>query len=218
MPQGQSPDANQASKSSKKALILILVGVGVAAILITILAVIFVSSLGNEENPAPPTQEEQVAPSEPSSGSDSIEPSSGSSETEDSSGDTIIKVGKTYKTRWFSFTIESLDTDTKYGSHTAASGNTLVIAHITLTNTSGSSQPFGTFDWLVDDDSLTDYIFPLSPLNDKMMPEEFDLEDGKTVSYDVVIEYSADLKNPYFMYIEEDEYGARYSSYKYSLK
>ncbi len=133
-------------------------------------------------------------------------------------GDVTGVVGTEYATKWFTFTVDTMETAQSYGDYTAAEGNTLLVAHITETNTSGSSQPFGTFDWFVDDSSLPDYIFPLDPFTDEMMPASFNLSDGETASYDIVIEYATSLAEPYLMYIEVDEEGTTYTSFKIPIK
>lgn len=132
-------------------------------------------------------------------------------------GEVTGEVGKEYTTKWFTFTVDSMSTGTSYADYTAAEGNTLLIAHITETNVSGSSQPFGTFDWFVDDDTLAEYIYPLDPLNDEMMPASFTLEDGETASYDLVIEYPSDLPSPFLMYIEADDQGDTYNTFKLAI-
>ena len=129
-------------------------------------------------------------------------------------GDVTGRVGKEYTTKWFTFTVDSMETVASYDDYTAAEGNTLLVAHITEKNISGSSQPFGTFDWLVDDDSLAEYIYPLDPFNGDMMPASFTLADGEEASYDVVIEYSTSLANPFLMYMEVDDQGDTYTSFK----
>jgi hypothetical protein len=134
------------------------------------------------------------------------------------SGEFTGSVGKGYETRWFQFTVDSMTTASSYEGYTADAGYILVIAHVTETNIFGSTQPFGTFDWFVDDSTLTDYIYPLDPFTDDMMPDSFDLRDGETASYDVVIEYPADLANPYFMYIEADEEDNRYATFKIPIR
>jgi hypothetical protein len=133
-------------------------------------------------------------------------------------GDVTGTVGTEYRTMWFTFTVDSMETTQSYNDYAASDGNTLVIAHITETNNSGADQPFGTFDWFVDDTSLPEYIYPLDPLNDDMMPVEFTLSDGETASYDVVIEYPDNLANPYLMYIEADDEGQTYTTFKVPVK
>lgn len=133
-------------------------------------------------------------------------------------GDVTGEVGTEYQTQWFTFSVDSMSVAPTYGDYTAAEGNSLVIATITETNTSGQSQAFGTFDWFVDDDSLADYIYPLDPTTEQMMPLDFTLEDGDTVTYDVVIEYPSNLANPFLMYIEADTEGNTYTTFRVPVK
>lgn len=132
-------------------------------------------------------------------------------------GDVIGEVGTEYVTKWFSFTVASLEVTQSYGTYTAAESNTLVVAHIIETNTSGASLPFGTYDWFVADDLLTERIFPLDAFTDEMMPSSFTLSDGKTGEYDVVIEYSTSLADPFLIYIEAGAQGSTYSTFKIPL-
>ena len=133
-------------------------------------------------------------------------------------GDVTGEIGKEYQSKWFTFSVDALTKTDSIPELSAGEGNSLVVATVTITNTSGSEQLFGTFDWLVDDDSLAEYIYPVDPLNDKMMPAEFALKDGETATYDVVVEFPADLANPFFMYIEADENGQTYSTFKIPIK
>ncbi len=134
------------------------------------------------------------------------------------SGNVTGRVGEEYSTRWFTFTFNSLETGSTYSrgsaNYTASSGNTLVIASITITNTSGGEQPFGTFDWFVNARSLSEPIWPIDPLNNNMMPTDFYLQDGETATYDVVIEYPSNLASPYFTYTEVDEYGGTHATFQ----
>ena len=137
---------------------------------------------------------------------------------EELSGDVTGQVGTTYATRWFDFTFNAMYTTQTYESITAASGNTLVVANITITNTFGSPQPFGTFDWFVDSASLPTYLDPLDPVSANMMPLNFTVDDGETVTYDVVVEMPANLNNAFFMYIEVSSTGDVYTSFKIPIK
>ena len=116
------------------------------------------------------------------------------------------QVGVKYGTEWFEFTINTMTTGSEFAGHTAAEGFELVIANVTITNTSGATQPFGTFDWFIDDDLLMDYLFPLSPLTDSMMPDFFELANKETATYDLVIEIPINLPSPYLIYVELSEY------------
>lgn len=135
-------------------------------------------------------------------------------------GENIGQVGAEYETRWFTFTIESMEVTPSIPEYTASDGNTLVVARITETNISGSSQPFGTFDWFVDDDTLAEYIYPveLNDVNPEMMPASFRLADGETCTYDIVIEYPLDLANPFLVYMEVDDKENVYMTFKVPVK
>lgn len=133
-------------------------------------------------------------------------------------GDVTGKVGTEYATKWFTFTVNTMNTASEFAGHEAKEGNTLVVANITITNTFGEPQPFGTFDWIVDDDTLEHRIHPMAPLNSSMMPEDYTLNDGQSVTYDVVVEYPADLANPHFMYIEMDENERVFTTFKIPIR
>lgn len=132
------------------------------------------------------------------------------------SGDVTGEVGVEYETKWFNFTIESMEVTSSYGDYTAAEGYSLLVAHINETNISGAEQPFGTFDWYITTDTMSesDYIFPMSPLNENMMEDSFYLEDGEGVSADIVIEFPSDLTGGYLTYIEIDSEGSTYATFR----
>lgn len=129
-------------------------------------------------------------------------------------GENVGEVGKEYATKWFTFTVETLEKTPSLPDVVASEGNILVVARITETNTSGSTQPFGTFDWFIDDDTLSTPIFPLDPVNEQMMPVSFNLADGESVTYDVVFEIPEDLAHPFLVYIEENDQGETFSTFK----
>jgi uncharacterized membrane protein len=205
MPNQQPPLYAQgpgyAPKKSRTGLIIGII-VAVVVVVAIVVGVVFVVNGANR------AIDEVITP--PISGTDQS--------YEKISGEFTGEVGRGYETKWFQFTVDSMTTASSYEGYTAASGNTLLIAHITETNIFGSTQPFGTFDWFVDDTSLDEYIYPLDPLNSDMMPDSFELRDGATASYDVVIEYPSNLANPYFMYIEADEDDNRYATFKIPIR
>jgi len=132
-------------------------------------------------------------------------------------GDVTGQVGKEYATKWFTFTINSMSTGSSFAGYDAISGSKLVIANITITNTYGTPQPFGTFDWFVQGEGSSQFL-PMSPLNNGMMPDSFELGSNETVTYDVVVEFPEDTKTPYFMYVEIDEGGNVYTTFKLPIK
>jgi len=214
------PPAAYAQKQPKKGAgktIGIIAAVVVIAALIVALVVVVVLPLLD----SPPATE---------AGNNTSSSNNGSSSTPADidailSGEVVGQVGQQYQTKWFKFTVNSLTTASTYentssaqGSYSAGSGNILVIANITITNTFTSTQPFGTYDWHVYDSTLPDRIWPLSPLSAAMMPDDFDLDVNKTVTYDVVIEIPANLPNPSFTYVEVDEEGGVHTTFKIPIK
>ena len=127
------------------------------------------------------------------------------------------QIGEEYETLWFDFTVNSLKTDTSYAGYTAPGDKKLVIANVTITNTFGMPIPFGIFDWFVRGQGGGE-IWPLAPLNDDMMPEEFMLDDGDSATYNVVIEFPADLVDPFFIYTEIDEKQSEFNSFRFVIK
>jgi hypothetical protein len=86
------------------------------------------------------------------------------------------------------------------------------------TNIFDESIPMGTFDFWVDSDSFDEYLMPLAPLNDTMMPEEFELAVDDSVTYHIIYEVPVDLADLRIFYTEiaddgseEGEVGATFS-------
>ena len=218
-PYGQAQDFGMPPKKKSKAPliigivvgVLVLVGIGIGVLMAVTNSVFSSTETSSVTTTPPPASSTTPTPAPPSDPVTPAEP------TVIISGEVIGEVGVKYETKWFTFTIESINVAQTYGDYTAAEGNALVIAHVSLTNTSGAEQPFGTFDWLVDDDSLLEYIYPLDYFTEGMMPDEFELLDGESASYDVVIEFSDSLNTPYFMYLEVDDKGTTYGTFKLPL-
>lgn len=118
------------------------------------------------------------------------------------SGDVEGEVGKTYKTQWFAFCVESIEFVDEYAGYQPQEGYTLVDVVVKETNIFDESIPMGTFDFLLDSDSFVEYMTPMAPLNDTMMPEEFELAVDDTVTYHMVYEVPADLADLYIFYTE----------------
>jgi len=121
------------------------------------------------------------------------------------SGDVTGEVGKTYATDWFEFTIHSIEEVGAYAGYSPVDGCTLYDVVITETNIFDTAIPMGTFDFYMDDASFEEYIWPIDPLDDTMMPEAFDLAPGETVRYHMVYEIPSDVTGLMLMYTEVDE-------------
>ena len=123
------------------------------------------------------------------------------------SGNVKGEVGKSYSTQWFEFTVESIMAVDSYAGYVPQEGNILVDVFITEKGTFDDAEPspMGTFDFYMDSDTFYDYVYPLDPLDSTMMPEEFDLAYGETVTYHMVYEVPAGLNDLKLMYTEIDE-------------
>jgi hypothetical protein len=120
------------------------------------------------------------------------------------SGEVTGEVGKSYGTQWFKFTIISIDEVSEYAGYAPEDGNTLYDVLITETGTFEEASPMGTFDFYMDAPSFAEYIFPIDPISDEMMPLEFYLGPKETVEYHMVYEIPEDTVGLRIMYTEFD--------------
>ncbi|MCL2105779.1 MAG: DUF4352 domain-containing protein [Oscillospiraceae bacterium] len=121
--------------------------------------------------------------------------------------DVAGEIGETYNTKWFKFTIQSIDKVSTYKDHTAKAGFQLYQASITIKSTSEENIPMGTFDFYMDAPDFDEYIWSLPPLDDSMMPEKYDLKPDETVNYTMVFEVPADTAELALLYTESHEGG-----------
>lgn len=123
------------------------------------------------------------------------------------SGDVTGKVGKTYQTQWFTFSVDSIEEVADYAGYQPASGNVLVDVLITETGTYDSSDPsiMGTFDFYLHHEETGDYWYPMDPFDGTMMPESFPLAKDETVTYHMVYEIPDGLSGLGLYYVEVDE-------------
>ncbi|MDR2771530.1 MAG: hypothetical protein LBB57_05795 [Clostridiales Family XIII bacterium] len=121
------------------------------------------------------------------------------------SGDVVGEIGKAYGTQWFEFTIKSIGEVSEYAGYAPEEGYTLYDVLVTETGTFDEASPMGTFDFYMDAPSFSDYIYPLDPLSDEMMPLEFDLDTDETVEYHMIYEIPIDTAGLNLMYTEVDE-------------
>ena len=125
-------------------------------------------------------------------------------------GDIRGEVGIAYHTQWFAFRIESAERMQNYKGYSAASGQELIDVVVTEWNTFGGALPMGTFDFYMDSDTFADYVWPLDALDGTMMPDSFTLNADEEVTYHVVYEVPAGLRDLVLCYTEineDDEYG-----------
>jgi len=121
------------------------------------------------------------------------------------SGDVTGTVGKVYATEWFEFTIHSIDQVDSYAGYEPGEGYILYDVVISEKNIFESSIPMGTFDFYMDDSSFIEYIWAIDPLDDTMMPLEFELMPEESVLYHMIYEIPDDVTDLVLAYTEIDE-------------
>lgn len=129
-------------------------------------------------------------------------------------GDVTGEVGKTYSTQWFTFTVKSIEKVSSYAGYTPAADNELIDVLITETCTFDQAIPMGTWDFKVDHDTFEEWYWPMDPINDTMMPVDFELRPNETVEYHMVYEVPAgytDLKLLFTEFDEMDNEGATFT-------
>lgn len=90
---------------------------------------------------------------------------------------------ETVSTRWFDCTVEKAESRTSYEGYAAASGNKLVIVELKLKNT--FHEPVFMYDtdfqlyW--GDCGPDEWAMPLEPYSADQLPQEYDLEGGKSL-------------------------------------
>ncbi|MDR2514331.1 MAG: hypothetical protein LBD02_03875 [Christensenellaceae bacterium] len=129
-------------------------------------------------------------------------------------GDVTGKIGETYRTEWFNFSVSSIKEVKEYAGYTPKEGNTLYDVVITELSTFADPIPMGTFDFYMDAESFDEYVFPMDPIDETMMPTEFTLNKDDNVNYHMVYEVpsgTAGLKLMYTELSEADEKGATFT-------
>ena len=117
-------------------------------------------------------------------------------------GDKTGSIGAEMKTEWFAFVVESAKIVPEYEGYTPESGNMLIDVVVTETNTFDSTLPMFDSDFVLQDSSES-FVFSLDPFHGSMMPLEFDLAVGETVTYHVVFEVPDSSSGFSLVYLEE---------------
>lgn len=115
------------------------------------------------------------------------------------------EIGKTYSTQWFEFTVKSIEKVDSYAGYKAQNGFELYSVLMNEKSTFDEEIPMGTVDFYMDTDSFEEYIYPIDPLDNTMMPLEFALNKGDVAEYYMVYEIPADTKGLMLCYTEIDE-------------
>jgi len=122
-------------------------------------------------------------------------------------GEIEIETGETRSALWFDFTVGHIKRVDQYAGHLPAGSHMLIDVFITQTGTFDDTEPIpmGTFDFYMDSSIFEEHIYPLDPFDDTMMPREFDLAFGETVSHRMVYEIPDNVPDLKLMYTEWDE-------------
>jgi hypothetical protein len=133
-------------------------------------------------------------------------------------GDVTGEIGKDYRTRWFSFNIESIKEVTEYAGYAPQDGNVLMDVVVTETCIYEEAIPMGTFDFYMDADNFLEYIYPVEEtFDDTMMPLEFELAPDETVTYHMLYEIPTEHENLTLKYTEIAEDEAEYATFTIKL-
>ena len=131
-------------------------------------------------------------------------------------GEVAAEPGETYRTKWFEFTIHSIEKVDSYAEHAAEDGHQLYRVIITEKNVWDDIIHMGIFDFYMDAPDFTEYVWAIPPLDDTMMPEAFDLEPGEAIQHVMIFEVPVNTAELALMYTENNENGedgATYSIY-----
>jgi hypothetical protein len=134
------------------------------------------------------------------------------------SKDVTGKTGETYQTKWFEFTVPSIEKVADYAGRRAEKDHQLYKVQISVKNNREEPIPMGTFDFYMDAPDFDEYIWAIPPLDDSMMPEDFILEPGNTVQYVMIFEVPIGAANLSFSYTESDASGNDGATYSIRIK
>lgn len=122
----------------------------------------------------------------------------------------IGDIGRTFDTMFFDYTVVSAESPAEYDGYTAASGNKLLVVGVKVKNDFGSTLPMYDTDFQIQwGPGDYDYAWAVDAFNDKMMPLEWELANGKEVTYDMLFEVPAGQNDFSLVYLEEytDRFG-----------
>ena len=144
-------------------------------------------------------------------GAASFAPLNGAGESGTSGALTAIgDIGRTFDTMFFDYTVVSAESPAEYDGYTAASGNKLLVVGVKVKNDFGSTLPMYDTDFQIQwGPGDYDYAWAVDAFNDKMMPLEWELANGKEVTYDMLFEVPAGQNDFSLVYLEEytDRFG-----------
>lgn len=117
------------------------------------------------------------------------------------------EIGKAYHTQWFAFRVDSVERVSEYAGYATGEGNELLDVAVTERNIFGEAITMGTFDFYLDSDTFLEYVWPMDPMDETMMPDSFVLADKEEVTYHMIYEIPAGLTDLILYYTEFNEDG-----------
>lgn len=114
------------------------------------------------------------------------------------------ELGDMMRNEFFDFIVEDVELTDTFGGYTAKEGMRLLCVTVKETNTFDDALPMFDTDFVLTWETTESLIYPLVNLNDKdVMPEEFELAKGKSVTYKLVFEVPSEESEFLFIYLEE---------------
>lgn len=118
---------------------------------------------------------------------------------------TDFQVGEKVSTYWFDFTVDQVETADRYETYVPAEGNRLVVCGVTLKSTFKEPVPMNWADFVLlwedpeggfssqSEPAGMDGVYPLPALSQEQLPDEYEIEKGKTLTGDLVFEVPAQV-------------------------
>lgn len=116
------------------------------------------------------------------------------------------RIGDTFHTYFFDYSVDSAEVVDSYGSITASAGNKLVDVVISINNSfSGQVMPMFIYDFQIAwGDGDDECAYQAEGLTEEgLMPDEYEIKRGERVTYHVLYEVPADATDLSIAFLEE---------------
>lgn len=130
-------------------------------------------------------------------------------------GDVAGQIGTTYSTRWFDFSIDSIEVVDSYAGQSPEAGYIFVDVVVSEKNTwEGKEEiPMSDADFYLEVEGYEGTAYCLDPFDDSMMPNEFYLQPDEECTYHLIWELPDDVENISFIYVEVAEDDSTYATF-----
>ena len=117
------------------------------------------------------------------------------------------RIGGTFRTAFFDFTIDDVDSCSSYEGYTPADGMQLIDVTVTVKNTFGDELPMFNSDFQIQWHDLGDKdedfgVGVILSDSETVMPEEYTQKRAETVTYHIIYEVPAEAKEFSISYLE----------------